>query len=121
MAVDIYGQSRTFRAHLYDDGVFGDFYLEESLTVPAANGSRIGIQFVSYLLPCAVVDVTVTENEPLIRILYRFNIVIGNPSVNSPPDFPPLQTVHESFPSHGFPSFTNCHSNQQQDLSIAQT
>ena len=48
-------------------------------------------------------------------------IVIGNPSVNSPPDFPPLQTVHESFPSHGFPSFTNCHSNQQQDLYAAQT
>ena len=41
--------------------------------MPAANGSRIGIQFVSYLLPCAVMDVTVTENEPLIRILHSFN------------------------------------------------
>ena len=41
--------------------------------MPAANGSRIGIQFVSYLLPCAVVDVAVTENEPLIRILHSFN------------------------------------------------
>lgn len=40
--------------------------------MPAANGSRIGIQFVSYLLPCTVVDVAVTENEPLIRILYGF-------------------------------------------------
>ena len=73
VVVDIYGQSRTFRAHLYDDGVFGDFYLKESLTVLAANGSRIGIQFVSYLLPCAFMDVTVTENEPLIRILHSFN------------------------------------------------
>ena len=42
-------------------------------------------------------------------------IVIGNLLVNSPPDFPPLQTVHESFPSHGFPSFTICYSNQQQE------
>lgn len=41
-------------------------------------------------------------------------IVIGNPLANSPPDFPPLQTVHERFHSHGFPSFTNCYSNQQQ-------
>ena len=40
--------------------------------MPAANGSRIGIQFVSDLLPCTVVDVAVTENEPLIRILYGF-------------------------------------------------
>lgn len=45
-------------------------------------------------------------------------IVIGNPLVNSPPDFPSLQTVHESFPSHGFPSFTNCHSNQQQGFVV---
>lgn len=41
--------------------------------MPAANGSRIGIQFVSDLLPCTVVDVAVTENEPFIRILYGFN------------------------------------------------
>ena len=41
--------------------------------MPAANGSRIGIQFVSDLLPCTVVNVAVTENEPLIRILYGFN------------------------------------------------
>ena len=40
--------------------------------------------------------------------------MIGNPSVNSPLDFPPLQTVHERFHSHGFPSFTNRHSNQQR-------
>ena len=34
--------------------------------------------------------------------------------ITAPPDFPPLQTVHERFHSHGFPSFTNCYSNQQQ-------
>lgn len=39
-------------------------------------------------------------------------IAIGKPTVSTFPAFPPLHTVHESFPSHGVPSIKlhfHCH------------
>lgn len=43
-------------------------------------------------------------------------IVIGNPLVNPLQIFPHSKPCMRAFPSHGFPSFTNSHSNQQQDF-----
>lgn len=64
--------------------------------------------------PCAGQGLPVSTDSPGHEVPPDGPIVIGNPLANSPPDFPPLQTVHERFHSHGFPSFTNCYSNQQQ-------
>lgn len=85
--------------------------------LPSRNGRCEPLYFrclAGYFCRAAVPSQRVATGSRDRRMRQVCSIVIGNPLANSPPDFPPLQTVHERFHSHGFPSFTNCYSNQQQ-------
>lgn len=64
--------------------------------------------------PCAAANRRAARDNPHHGLPPDDPIVIGNPLVNHLRIFPHSKPCVRDFLSHGFPSFTNCHSNQQQ-------
>lgn len=79
-----------------------DFYKDAR---NAYNEHSCRIEYIDPLLKLLGWDVANEKGlAPQYREVIAENyIAIGNPLIPSP-DFPPLSTVHESFPSHGAPS-----------------
>ena len=64
----------TFRFFMsYDYLIFWNDYMHQRYPMPSAYRAGVGVKFVSDLIPCHIVDVSVPKHHSLIWIRHSFN------------------------------------------------